>query len=73
MSGRSINVDVVADQIKIKDKILKFLQAGEFKKEVEQYCVYYHKCLQEKSQLKENFQPFILNLNLRFGEIVDCK
>lgn len=68
------NVDRAAEIIKSKLKLREFLlQTKDFKKELDQSCVCYHKKLQEKKQLQINFKPFIVTFNCRFGDLVDRK
>lgn len=68
--AQQFDVDKAAEIIKVKLKIREFLlETKEFRKELNQSCVCYH----EKNQLQENFKPFTVIFNCRFGKIVDRK
>lgn len=65
--------DEIAKITRIKIKLHNFLSEHQFKKNLNHYWKAYHRSVQEKNQLKENYLPFFLDLELKFGEIVDGK
>lgn len=72
--AQQFDVDKAAEIIKIKLKIHEFLlQTKGFKKELDQSCICYHKTLQEKNKLQENFEAFTVIFNCQFNKIVDGK
>lgn len=61
----SQNLDVVVESVKNKEKILRFLDAQDFLKELEKSCIYY----QSEYTSEKCFSPLFVNFHLRFGDI----
>lgn len=55
-------------QLKLKEQLLSFLNAKDLLTSVEQTCIYY--CQRYASSKSQTcFDPLVVNLNLRFGDI----
>ena len=67
MSSR-INVNVVVNQVKLKEKIIEFLDQQGFLESVKLNCVTFHSKIN-----KNHLEPFDLNLILKFPSIEDGK
>lgn len=66
----NLNLSLVAEQVNQKDKILEFLRARNFLNELKQNCIYFDSKLRRENE-SENFEPFLVNFHLRFGEVED--
>lgn len=66
----SQTTDFIVEQVRLKEKVLGFLQAQDILKSVEQSCVILHQKHSSNKQPQNHcFDPIIVNLNLRFGNI----
>lgn len=66
----SQTTDFIVEQVRLKEKVLGFLKAQDILKSVEQSClILYQKHNSNKRPQNSFFDPVIVNLNLRFGDI----
>lgn len=71
---RNLNSEIVVEQVKLQERVLKFLQGKDFKTELERNCICFHQKLETENRLQEYCcEPFFVNLSLKFGEIEDGK
>jgi hypothetical protein len=63
-----LNVDVIVEEVKLKERILKLLKLTDYVKDLERNCFCFHQKLQS-----ENSAPFYANLSLKFGILQEGK
>ena len=62
----NFNEDLVVENVKLKEKILIFLEEKGFVKDLERDCV----CFHLKTPVS-NFHPFFVNFSIKFSDLND--
>jgi hypothetical protein len=71
--NKLLNIDVIVEEVKLKERILIFLGKNGFVADLERNCVGFHQKLQSQNKSKDICDPFYANLSLKFGDLEDGK
>jgi ribosomal protein S8 len=68
-----LNIDVIVEEVKLKERILIFLNEKGFITDLERNCFGFYQKIQSQNRQKDNCDPLFTNLSLKFGDLEDGK